>query len=801
MIEIPNYEILKPAGRGGAAEVYIARHTLLDRTVAVKAIYPAAQDSGVDRRFLKEAKVAAGLRHPNIVSIYDVGTSGGRYYIIMEYLGGGDLKQCIKKGLPVERSLEILVQIASALAHAHEQGFIHRDIKSGNIMFRADGTPVLTDFGVVKDLTADAGLTLHGTSIGTPQYMSPEQARGAEKIDWRTDLYSLGATFYEMLTGRLPYTADSQVALALKHINDPVPQLPPHLARCQFIIDRLMAKKPENRYQSAGELAEAVEKVRSRPFFEFPEEQIDYRERTALKPGKGLRRRMPGKAACLLPVLIIAGLIFLCPARLSKHPDSGGNGIQADRHKAGVEGISASASSGSQAAAGHEALAEFSDAASGDFSDSISEYRDIFSFLDSGDSGTGKKGTAEVRAAVKERIRSGIKRHKELNKEIPEEFMRLVSENLPEFDEIREAQYEILLAEAGGAENAAEKAGLYLRALKLEPARPLARQKIRSIARELFSAGRINEAADVLRKASSELSGNSGFDRLLREIEKTGNLKAELFTDLYRIRSIRKFSEKIEAYDRLFSKLESAVSAHGYKKMSGPAEEIKKQVKKDAEALESEGSLIPEKFIRLASGCFPGLKEYLKDTQYDILLKKGEKAGSSPAKAEIFVQALRLDPARIEALEKIRELCLEIEQGGSYQSEISALEQALTDAPLKGAAAELRDEIFRQVSVYPTESGCSEGRRISEAQVTQESLELCIRYRNMAPDSVVHVFLSGRGSRSLEVPVVLTERSGTRSISLSAPVEGFGTGNYSISVKHGDEVLANAGIKFVPKRR
>ncbi|MFZ2633519.1 MAG: protein kinase [Desulfosalsimonadaceae bacterium] len=261
MIDIPNYEIGKLAGRGGVAEVYLARHKLLDRKVAIKLISPTHADELADKRFLKEAKVVAGLRHPNIVSIYDVGVYENKYYIIMEYLEGGDLKQNIKRELSVEQALKIMRQIASALAHAHDKGFIHRDIKSQNIMFRGDGTAVLTDFGIVKDLAVDTGYTMDGTSIGTPHYMSPEQAQGTGGIDWRTDLYSLGVTFYEMLTGSVPYNADSPIAVALKHIQDPVPQLPEAFSRFQPIISRLMAKNPDDRYQSADELLRAIGKL------------------------------------------------------------------------------------------------------------------------------------------------------------------------------------------------------------------------------------------------------------------------------------------------------------------------------------------------------------------------------------------------------------------------------------------------------------------------------------------------------------------------------------------------------------
>src|SRR6056297_837669 len=272
MIEIPNYEIGKLDGEGGVAEVYLATHKLLERVVAIKIISPAKAGELADKRFLKEARVVAGLRHPNIVSIYDVGVLENKYYIIMEYLEGGDLKQTVKKGVSAAQSVDILRQVASALAHAHHKGFIHRDIKSQNIMFRKDGTPVLTDFGIVKDLSADTACTIDGTSLGTPHYMSPEQAQGSANIDWRTDLYSLGVTFYEMLTGSVPYEADSAVSVALRHIQDPVPRLPGELASYQFIIDRLMAKKPGKRYQSAHELLSALDKVPDAPP-DYPDQQ------------------------------------------------------------------------------------------------------------------------------------------------------------------------------------------------------------------------------------------------------------------------------------------------------------------------------------------------------------------------------------------------------------------------------------------------------------------------------------------------------------------------------------------------
>lgn len=337
MINIPNYEIGKLAGKGGVAEVYLAKHTLLDRNVAIKLISPARSDEISDKRFLKEARVVAGLRHANIVSIYDVGIFENKYYIIMEYLDGGDLKQLAKRGMSIEQSLDVLRQIAGALQHAHDKGFIHRDIKSQNIMFRSDGTAVLTDFGIVKDISADSGYTLDGTSIGTPNYMSPEQALGSKDIDWRTDIYSLGVTFYEMLTGLVPYIADSAIAVALKHIKDPVPTLPESLSHFQPIIDKTMAKKPEDRFQSARELLKALDVSAKKEDLESSrqKDQKTGALKAAAKPPAGFRKMEPvrliysilvvGMAIGFLVLLIIPYLDDLLITRQTieqKRPES-----------------------------------------------------------------------------------------------------------------------------------------------------------------------------------------------------------------------------------------------------------------------------------------------------------------------------------------------------------------------------------------------------------------------------------------------------------------------------------------------
>jgi serine/threonine-protein kinase PpkA len=178
----------------------------------------------------------------------------------MEYVPGGDLKQCLANGaLPPQQALEILRQVASALGYAPRQGFVHRDVKPENILFRADGTVVLTDFGIAKAVGAGTRMTATGMTIGTSHYMSPEQARGQE-VDGRSDIYSLGVVFYEMLTGNVPYQAADSFAVALKHINDPVPQLSGELAVYQPLLDRMLAKEPDQRFPEAALLIGELER-------------------------------------------------------------------------------------------------------------------------------------------------------------------------------------------------------------------------------------------------------------------------------------------------------------------------------------------------------------------------------------------------------------------------------------------------------------------------------------------------------------------------------------------------------------
>jgi serine/threonine protein kinase len=253
-IKIPGYRILKQLGQGGMSSVYLAEQLSFGREVAVKVMSRqlAAREHFGDR-FLREARIAAQLSHPNIVSVYDTGFTDGAYFLAMEYLSGGHLGHRLGAGLALLESLDIIEDAAYALDHAAGKGVVHRDIKPGNIMFRADGSLALVDFGIARDLSTETMVTQAGTILGTPHYMSPEQSLG-EHLDSRSDLYSLGVVFFELLTGHVPFTADSAAAVGVKHLTEEVPTLPDDLTLFQAIIDRALAKAPEDRYQSGAEL-------------------------------------------------------------------------------------------------------------------------------------------------------------------------------------------------------------------------------------------------------------------------------------------------------------------------------------------------------------------------------------------------------------------------------------------------------------------------------------------------------------------------------------------------------------------
>jgi serine/threonine-protein kinase PpkA len=260
-LQIPGYRIIRKINQGGMSTVYLAIQMSVGRIVALKVMNPSlTSDPAFSERFQREATIVGQLSHPNIVAIYDIGRSEDLNYIAMDYLPGGSAHDKMINGLTGEEALKVTKEIANALDHAHEKGYIHRDIKPENILFRADNSAVLSDFGVAKGIVGVSRATHVGTVVGTPHYMSPEQARG-QPVDSRSDLYSLGVVFFEMLTGALPYQGEDAVTIALKHISAPIPKLPVQYQIYQKLLDKFLAKDPSQRFQSGHEVSVAIDQL------------------------------------------------------------------------------------------------------------------------------------------------------------------------------------------------------------------------------------------------------------------------------------------------------------------------------------------------------------------------------------------------------------------------------------------------------------------------------------------------------------------------------------------------------------
>lgn len=245
------------------ATVYIAVQEALGREVAIKVMKSTSGDTTMEDRFLREGQNLARLNHHNIAAIYNIARSDDYFYFAMELLEGGTLSDHLKQGVSITFAINVILQIGSALEAAHRLGIVHRDLKPSNIIFRDSVTPVLTDFGIAKDTTSDTRLTGTGMMVGTPHYMSPEQIMG-RNLDGRSDVYSLGVVFYELLTGKLPFDAEGdQVAfsVAMKHMNEPIPRLPESVAVFQEIIDSTLAKNPDDRFPSANAMCYALRQV------------------------------------------------------------------------------------------------------------------------------------------------------------------------------------------------------------------------------------------------------------------------------------------------------------------------------------------------------------------------------------------------------------------------------------------------------------------------------------------------------------------------------------------------------------
>jgi serine/threonine-protein kinase len=310
------YELEELAGSGGMSTVFRARDRVLGRSVAVKILHQRYNDEDeYVNRFRREAQMAAGLQHHNIVTVFERGEFEGRQYIVFEYVDGDNLKEVVDREgpLPVERVLTLGIQIATALAFAHQSGLVHRDVKPQNVLLNGDGTAKVTDFGIARSLDVGKGVTQTGTVLGTSDYIAPEQAQG-QSVGERTDVYSLGVVLYELLTGELPFKGDNFVAIAMKHINEPAPRAS---ARRRDVPQRLddavaiaLAKDPEARFarmdEFRRELQACLAEVHSGIAVTASDEHSDT---VVIAPGPTTRRRRRGVARPLL--LIVLGLALL----------------------------------------------------------------------------------------------------------------------------------------------------------------------------------------------------------------------------------------------------------------------------------------------------------------------------------------------------------------------------------------------------------------------------------------------------------------------------------------------------------
>ena len=333
---IGQYHILEILGEGGMATVYKAHDDRMDTDVAIKIIrldaLASSQDERLISRFEREAKALARLTDAHIVQIIDYGESEGRPFLVMPFLAGGTLKQRLQgKPIPWKDAAKTLLPIANELAYAHRQGIVHRDIKPSNILFTKSGDPMLTDFGIAKVSSEGSTMDATGTSVtmGTPEYMAPEQVLG-QGVDARADIYSLGVVFYEMITGRKPFQADTPVAVLLKQANDPLPR-PKRFARdlpepVEYILVKALAKKPEDRYQSMAGFHDALEDYLRSGVSQYTKEDFSQRlNADKVRHPEGRAQPVPSASAGLwtvagrilgsILILLIAGL--LAPSAIS----------------------------------------------------------------------------------------------------------------------------------------------------------------------------------------------------------------------------------------------------------------------------------------------------------------------------------------------------------------------------------------------------------------------------------------------------------------------------------------------------
>lgn len=308
------YQVVAPLGEGGMAAVYKAYQPAMERYVAMKVLpRHFADDTQFVARFHREAKLLAQLQHPHILPVFDYGQAEGYTYIVMPFVQTGTLTDALQgPPLPLPRIRQVISQVGEALDYAHKRGFVHRDVKPSNILMDESGNSLLSDFGLARMVEATANLTTSGTIIGTPAYMSPEQGSG-QKVDGRSDIYSLGVILYQMATGRVPYQAETPVAVIFQHMNDPLPpprRINPDLPEAlESVILKALAKRPEDRYQSAKMMAVAIRQALpdEAPALPVTPPKATLHSTLVSTTRSGAVRAQPAKRSSTVAVLGLAG--------------------------------------------------------------------------------------------------------------------------------------------------------------------------------------------------------------------------------------------------------------------------------------------------------------------------------------------------------------------------------------------------------------------------------------------------------------------------------------------------------------
>ena len=332
------YELKDAVGKGGMSTVYCAYDTQLERNVALKILHEHfSEDDDYVARFRHEARAAAQLSHPGIVTVIDRGEADGRQFIVFEFVEGETLKELVARGgpLPIRRVMEVGLEVARALAFAHQQGLIHRDVKPQNVLLDREGRAKVTDFGIARSLDAVGGRTETGTVLGTSHYIAPEQARG-ERVDAQTDVYSFGVVLYELLAGEVPFVGDNFLTVALQHVNEPVPSVlearPDAPLRLATLVEQCLAKSSSDRPGSMGDVVAELEaclaELDGRPDGDatmIVRAPVVKRERPV--PSRARSRRIPSVALLLVGLALLAAVVL--GVVLMRDDGNGGDGTSA----------------------------------------------------------------------------------------------------------------------------------------------------------------------------------------------------------------------------------------------------------------------------------------------------------------------------------------------------------------------------------------------------------------------------------------------------------------------------------------